>query len=165
MLCAHFNSINPQINLANPPPLLAVLNVPFGVAACAIEVWVFTTELSGVTFFSAPCPVWFRVHQMVKMLKFWIAPECGVDAEAELRGGWQDVGVHVYYIINGCDVEKSCAGTCFETFQDKSLGKGSARCPGWVVVMSQREVGHHSVWAWGEHASHSCVDAVCQFLV
>jgi hypothetical protein len=26
--------------------------------------------------------------------------------------------------------------------------------------MFQREFGHHSVWAWGENASHSCVDDV-----
>ena len=133
--------------------------MPLWVAARAVELCDFVTKLACVAHFSATWSAGYRILQILKMLKFRIAPECSVDAEAELRG-WQAVGVHLYYIINGCDVEKSCAGTCFETFQDKLLGKGSARCPGWVVVMFQREFGHHSVWAWGEHASHSCVDDV-----
>ena len=133
--------------------------MPCGVAACAIEVWVCDAKLFGFTFFSAPGLVGFRVHQMVQMLKFWIAPQFCVNTMVKLCCELVGVGAILDYIINGFNIDESCAGAGLEAFQDVSLGKGPACRLGRVEIVCV-DTCHQTVWAWAEHASHSCVDDV-----
>ena len=122
--------------------------MPFGFAACAIEVWVSNTELFGDTFFNAPWPV-VRVHQIVKMLKLGIAPQFCINIMVKLCGELVVntlVGAFLDHIINGFNIDESCAGASFESFQDMLLGKDPA-CRLGRVVMVFCESCHQTVWA------------------
>ena len=54
--------------------------VPLGVAATAAELWDLAAKLACVAFFNAIGFMGARFLQIMEMLKFWIAPEFGVDA-------------------------------------------------------------------------------------
>ena len=72
---------------------------------------------------------------MVQMLKFWIAPQFCVNAMVKLCGELVGVGAILDHIINGFNIDKSCAGAGIEAFQDVLLGKGPACRLGRVVMV------------------------------
>ena len=134
------------------------------VTARAIELCDLVTNLACVAHLRATWFARYRVFQIIEALKLPIAPECSVDAEVELRARLA-IRVLFHDVLNCLNIEKSCVGTCFETFRDDFLGEGVACDPGGVEVMLQRDLIQQSSRAWGIYASSCSVDDFRQFLV